>query len=92
MDAHDKYRCVVLFHSFTENIPRIPFSHLQHHISHMQTTKSNGSNARRHFTWFVILDVFELLDSCGSSSGHYCVDLDDLDLRRYLKFLVHLYS
>lgn len=36
--------------------------------------------------------MFELLNGYGSSFGHYYVDLDDPDLRRYPKLSAHWYS
>ncbi|KAK4750363.1 hypothetical protein SAY87_027812 [Trapa incisa] len=51
----------------------------------------NGSDTRGYFTWS-FLDLFELLDGYGSSYGHYYVDLDDPDLRRYPKLSAHWYS
>lgn len=51
----------------------------------------NGSNTIGYFTWS-FLDVLELLDGYESSFGHYYVDLDDPDLKRYPKLSADWYA
>ncbi|KAI4341684.1 hypothetical protein MLD38_026378 [Melastoma candidum] len=51
----------------------------------------NGSNTMGYFTWS-FMDVFELIDGYESCFGHYYVDLDDPELKRYPKLSALWYS
>ncbi|XVF47160.1 hypothetical protein PTKIN_Ptkin03bG0087100 [Pterospermum kingtungense] len=64
---------------------------LDAYIGSMLDAIKNGSETRGYFTW-LLLDVFELLDSYESSFGLYFVDLDDPNLTRYPKLSANWYS
>ncbi|XP_030532489.1 beta-glucosidase 11 [Rhodamnia argentea] len=66
-------------------------SYIHAHIGAVLDSLRNGSNTIGYFTWS-FLDVLEVLDGYESSFGHYFVDLDDLDLKRYPKLSAGWYA
>ncbi|XP_056170817.1 beta-glucosidase 11 isoform X2 [Syzygium oleosum] len=66
-------------------------SYIHAHIGVVLDSVRNGSNTIGYFTWS-FLDVLELLDGYESSFGHYYVDLDDPELKRYPKLSANWYA
>ncbi|KAI6674632.1 hypothetical protein NL676_002538 [Syzygium grande] len=66
-------------------------SYIHAHIGVVLDSVRNGSNTIGYFTWS-FLDVLELLSGYESSFGHYYVDLDDPELKRYPKLSAKWYA